>query len=119
MQITVDVDDPAALQAAAIADDALSDPLVPTVDEAIGSAQGPFSIKGTYRAGQPGPVRVGQIFTAAEKNLTPQYLGKKNGPTRVAVENVINRAQTGDLKGKPADVVWAEAVKEAEKVANS
>ena len=37
-----------------------------TVDEAIGSAQGPFSIKGTYRVGQPGPVRVGQIFTAQE-----------------------------------------------------
>lgn len=36
MNITVDVDDPAALQAAAIADDALSDPHVPTVDEAIG-----------------------------------------------------------------------------------
>jgi hypothetical protein len=37
----------------------------------------------------------------------------------VAIENVINRAQTGDLKGKPADVVWAEVVKEAEKAAKS
>lgn len=62
---------------------------------------------------------VGQIFTTSAKNLTPQYLGKKNGPTRVAVENVINRAQTGDLKGKSADVVWAEAVKEAEKASKS
>jgi cellobiose transport system substrate-binding protein len=61
----------------------------------------------------------GQIFSESAKNLTPQYLGKKNGPTRVAIENVINRAQTGDLKGKPADVVWAEVVKEAEKAAKS
>jgi cellobiose transport system substrate-binding protein len=61
----------------------------------------------------------GQIFSESAKNLTPQYLGKKNGPTRVAIENVINRAQSGDLKGKPADVVWAEVVKEAEKAAKS
>lgn len=36
MSITVDVDDPTALRAAAIADDALADPLVPTLDEALG-----------------------------------------------------------------------------------
>lgn len=62
---------------------------------------------------------VGQIFSNAAKALTPQYLGKKNGPTRVAVENVIKRAQTGDLKGKPAAEVWAEALKEAEKASKS
>ena len=61
----------------------------------------------------------GQIFSDAAKKLTPQYLGKNNGPTRVAVENVIRRAETGNLKGKPADVVWAEVVKEAEKAAKS
>lgn len=38
VSITVDVDDPTALRAAAIADDALSDPLVPTLDEALGDA---------------------------------------------------------------------------------
>ena len=58
----------------------------------------------------------GQIFAATAKNLKPQYLGKKNGPTRVAVENVITRVQQGGLK---SDKAWAEAVKQAEKAANS
>jgi cellobiose transport system substrate-binding protein len=58
----------------------------------------------------------GQIFAATAENLKPQYLGKKNGPTRVAVENVITRVQQGGLK---PDAAWAEAVKEAEKAANS
>lgn len=58
----------------------------------------------------------GQIFAAGAANLKPQYLGKKNGPTRVAVENVINRVGQGKLKSADA---WAEAVKEAEKAASS
>jgi cellobiose transport system substrate-binding protein len=58
----------------------------------------------------------GQIFAATAEGLQPQYLGKKNGPTRVAVENVITRVQQGKLKSSAA---WAEAVKEAEKAANS
>ncbi|GAA1631851.1 ABC transporter substrate-binding protein [Actinoplanes couchii] len=58
----------------------------------------------------------GQIFAATAANLQPQYLGKKNGPTRVAVENVINRVGQGKLKSADA---WAEAVKDAEKVAKS
>ncbi|WDZ87342.1 extracellular solute-binding protein [Micromonospora cathayae] len=61
---------------------------------------------------------VGQIFSKTAENLTPQYLGKKNGPTRVAVENVLGRLSTGNLKGKP-DQAWTEAVKEAEKAATS
>ena len=56
----------------------------------------------------------GQIFAATAESLKPQYLGKKNGPTRVAVENVITRVQQGGLK---SDAAWAEAVKQAEKVA--
>ncbi|WP_341719451.1 extracellular solute-binding protein [Micromonospora sp. FIMYZ51] len=55
---------------------------------------------------------VGQIFPKMAQALTPQYLGKKNGPTRVAVENVLNRVQNGTLK---SDAAWAEAIKEAEK----
>ncbi|MEV2239909.1 ABC transporter substrate-binding protein [Micromonospora sp. NPDC049891] len=55
---------------------------------------------------------VGQIFPRMAEGLTPQYLGKKNGPTRVAVENVINRVQNGTLS---SDAAWAEAIKEAEK----
>ena len=58
----------------------------------------------------------GQIFAATAENLKPQYLGKKNGPTRVAVENVITQVQQGKLK---PDAAWPEAVKEAEKAANS
>ena len=58
----------------------------------------------------------GQIFASTAENLKPQYLGRKNGPTRVAVENVITRVQQGGLK---SDAAWAEAVKQAEKVAGS
>ncbi|WJK34926.1 extracellular solute-binding protein [Solwaraspora sp. WMMA2065] len=61
---------------------------------------------------------VGQIFSATAANLTPQYLGRKNGPVRVAVENVLNRLQSGDLEGKP-DEAWTEAIAEAEKAANA
>ena len=59
---------------------------------------------------------VGQIFPKMAGGLTPQYLGKKNGPTRVAVENVITRVQNGTLAPNAA---WAEAVKEAQKAAQS
>jgi cellobiose transport system substrate-binding protein len=58
----------------------------------------------------------GQIFAATAESLKPQYLGKKAGPTRVAVENVITQVQEGKLKSADA---WAVAVKEAEKAANS
>lgn len=61
---------------------------------------------------------VGQIFSSTAANLTPQYLGRKNGPVRVAVENVLNRLQSGDLQGK-TDEAWTEAVKEAEKATNA
>ena len=58
----------------------------------------------------------GQIFAKTAESLKPQYLGKKNGPTRVAVENVITRVQQGKLK---PDAAWTEAVKEAEKASQS
>ncbi len=58
----------------------------------------------------------GQIFASTAEALKPQYLGKKNGPTRVAVESVITQVQQGKLKSNAA---WAEAVKQAEKAANS
>jgi cellobiose transport system substrate-binding protein len=58
----------------------------------------------------------GQIFAATAENLKPQYLGRKNGATRVAVENVINRVQQGKLSSAAA---WAEAVKEAQKASTS
>jgi cellobiose transport system substrate-binding protein len=58
----------------------------------------------------------GQIFAATAENLKPQYLGRKSGPTRVAVENVINRVQQGKLTTSAA---WAEAVKEAQKASTS
>jgi cellobiose transport system substrate-binding protein len=58
----------------------------------------------------------GQIYAATAEALKPQYLGKKNGPTRVAVENVITRVQQGSLKSSAA---WPEAVKAAEKAAAS
>ena len=35
-----------------------------TNDKTIPSAEGPFSAPGTYRTGQSGPIRVGQIFNS-------------------------------------------------------
>jgi cellobiose transport system substrate-binding protein len=58
----------------------------------------------------------GQIFAATAENLKPQYLGKKNGPTRVAVENVITQVQQGKLK---PDAAWGDAVKAAQKASTS
>jgi len=59
---------------------------------------------------------VGQIFSETAKNLTPQYLGKKSGQVRVAVENVLRKVEQGKTSG---DAAWQEAVKEAEKAANA
>jgi cellobiose transport system substrate-binding protein len=58
----------------------------------------------------------GQIYGATVANLKPQYLGKKNGPTRSAVENVLNRLQNGELT---ADAAWQEALKEADKASKA
>lgn len=57
---------------------------------------------------------VGQIFSAAAANLTPQFLGSKNGPVRVAVENVLRKVEAGDTDATKG---WDEAVSEAEKAA--
>ena len=35
-----------------------------TIDQYISAAPAAFSVSGTYRTGQAGPVRVGQIFTS-------------------------------------------------------
>jgi cellobiose transport system substrate-binding protein len=56
----------------------------------------------------------GQIFANTAEKLTPQYLGKKNGPTRVAVENVLNEVQAGNIKAADA---WAEALKKTQEAA--
>ncbi|WP_027344708.1 ABC transporter substrate-binding protein [Hamadaea tsunoensis] len=59
---------------------------------------------------------VGQIFSGTAEGLQPQYLGKKAGPTRVAVENVLNQIQSGQVK---PDDGWADAIKEADKAAKA
>jgi cellobiose transport system substrate-binding protein len=56
----------------------------------------------------------GKIFTQAAQNLKPQYLGKKNGPVRVAVENVLVEVQQGRLTPEAG---WTKAKAEAEKAA--
>ena len=45
---------------------------------------------------------VGQIFTKTAEDLKPQYLGKKNGPTRVAVENVLNSRPGRQRSSQPS-----------------
>ncbi len=57
---------------------------------------------------------VGQIFSTTARELTPQYLGKKSGPVRVAVENVLRKVEQGKTD---ATAGWEEARKEAEKAA--
>ena len=57
---------------------------------------------------------VGKIFTDAAKNLKPQYLGKKSGPVRVAVEAVLTKLEQG--KTTP-DAGWTEAKDAAAKAA--
>ncbi|HYX45475.1 MAG TPA: hypothetical protein VE820_01425, partial [Sphingomicrobium sp.] len=38
-----------------------------TIDDAIYPAKdGSFSVKGTYRTGEPGPIKVGQFFTSKD-----------------------------------------------------
>lgn len=59
---------------------------------------------------------VGQIFSKTALDIKAvQYLGAKNGPVRVAVENVINDIQAGNVK-TGADA-WAKAVAGAEAAA--
>lgn len=59
----------------------------------------------------------GVIFAATAQGLEPQYLGRKNGLVRVAVENVLNAVQGGTIAtGAEA---WEEAVAEAETAAAS
>ena len=41
-----------------------------TIDQYISSAQPAFSVTGTHRVGQSGPVRVGQIFTSQRATYT-------------------------------------------------
>jgi hypothetical protein len=57
-----------------------------TIDGPVPSADGPFEVKGTYRTGTGGPVRVGQIF----KSQTAVYSGevaKQVVTLRVTVED--------------------------------
>lgn len=57
---------------------------------------------------------VGKIFTESATKLQPQYLGKKNGPVRVAVEAVLTKVQQGKVTPEAG---WTEAKAEAEKAA--
>ncbi len=57
---------------------------------------------------------VGEIFTKTATDLQPQYLGKKSGPVRVAVEAVLTKVQQGQTTAAEG---WTEAVEEAEKAA--
>jgi cellobiose transport system substrate-binding protein len=57
---------------------------------------------------------VGVIFPQTALKLTPQYLGKKSGAVRVAVENVLVAIQQGKING---DAAWKKAVTDAQKAA--
>ncbi|MFN8075259.1 MAG: extracellular solute-binding protein [Kineosporiaceae bacterium] len=58
---------------------------------------------------------VGKIFTDSANQLGEgQFLGKKNGDVRAAVEAVLTSVQQGKMSG---DAAWAKAKQEAEKAA--
>ena len=61
-------------------------------------------------------VGVGFIFTDAAAKLPdpPQYLGKKNGPVRQAVENILKAVEQGKYDAASG---WTAAVDEAKKAA--
>ncbi|MBG0561968.1 ABC transporter substrate-binding protein [Actinoplanes aureus] len=74
--------------------------------------QAVLDFKHEFMSGAP----TGQIFAKTAESLQPQYLGKKNGKTREAVEAVITQVQQGKVKTTEA---WPKAVEAANKVANS
>lgn len=45
-----------------------------TIDQPIPSAEGAFTVEGTHRTGQGGPVRVGQIFRAQRATYTGTHV---------------------------------------------
>lgn len=47
-----------------------------SIDEPLAAA-GPFSAAGSYRAGQPGPVRVGQVFTSQRATYFGEVVEKQ------------------------------------------
>ena len=47
-----------------------------TIDLPLAAA-GPFSAPGSYRAGQPGPVRVGQVFTSQRATYFGEVVEKR------------------------------------------
>jgi cellobiose transport system substrate-binding protein len=59
---------------------------------------------------------VGKIYTDSASKLQPQYLGKKSGPTRVAVEAVLTKVQQGKVTPEAG---WAEAKAAAEKASKA
>ncbi len=59
---------------------------------------------------------VGVIFPKTAQNLKPQYLGRKSGAVRVAVENDLTLVQQGKIS---ADAGWAKAQVDAAKAASS
>lgn len=58
---------------------------------------------------------VGVIFSETAKNLQPQYLGKKNGEVRDAIQKVLQKVQQGKTDSAKG---WEEAKKEAAAAAN-
>jgi cellobiose transport system substrate-binding protein len=69
-----------------------------------------------YTNAEFGNAPTGKIFTAAAAKLPdpPQYLGKKNGVVRVAVENALKAVEQGKFT---PDSGWKQAVSDAKKAA--
>jgi hypothetical protein len=77
--------------------DVLFDCATGTIDEPLYAvAGGPFSIKGTYRTGPPGPVKVGQFFQSQSAvyagDVTKE--GGKDGPQKITFHVALEDGTT-------------------------
>jgi hypothetical protein len=68
-----------------------------TIDQYISSAQPAFSVSGAHRAGQAGPVRVGQIFTSQRAT----YVGNADKTDMTLLVKLEDGTELGPFALKP------------------
>lgn len=74
-----------------------------TIDQYISSAQPAFSVTGTHRVGQAGPVRVGQIFTSQRATYIGNA-GKTDMTLQVKLEDGTELGPFALKQGVPGQI---------------
>ena len=77
--------------------DVVFDCATATIDEPLYAVEGgPFSIKGTYRTGPPGPVKVGQFFQSQGAVFSGDVTkeGGKNSPQKITFHVTLEDGTT-------------------------